>query len=415
MRGVLLRSTTIILAVVLSLPVLGQDAQKLRDRDPDLEGAKKVAGDLQQANFHWGNFYLLSRFRISDAGYSENAYLPASSGGALSLAVEAPHRLYYVPHRKVVFTAEVVPGYHVLADENLDDSRDRLHYLTRGDAHFLFNRLYLDIYTSRADQLRAHVADVNQLARTREGESGIAGEAKYSSRTSATFALRYRDTEYPDDRFEPGDTPLALLDRSERNGRVSLNHKTFPLTSLFVSAEASNYGFRNATFMDSSRRWYGAGAAFDNGRTQVRLEAGPAKLEFEDPLQNDFSGVIGSLRASRGFARWTFHGQLARDVGFSIYQNNLYFVADTARAGVDYTATRRLTLRGGSAYEIDRYDTPLNGRDRQDTISFTSVGFNYGIRRVRAGVDVGWYERDSTYNGDVDSGIRYILHLSFTP
>lgn len=413
LRG-LVRSTLFIIAISVSLAATAQQTQRLRDRDPDVAGAKKIAGDLQQANFHWRSFYLLSRFRIADAGYSETSYLPASGSGGFNLALEAPHRLYYVPHRKTVFSAEVVPGYTIIGDDE-ELGNNNFSYTVRGDAHFLLNHLYLDVYTLRADAIRAHVADVNELARTREDETGVAGEWKYSSRTSATFAARYRDTEYPENRFGPGETPLALLDRSERNGRVSFNHKTFPLTSLFVSAEGSDYGFRFASFKDSKRRWIGAGAAYDNGRTQLRVEAGPGTLNFDDADQNDFSGFLGNISASRATGRWTLSARAERDIGFSIYQANNYFVADAFHTGAEYAATRRLSLRGNVAYEIDNYDTLLFGRDRRDTTSFTSLGFTYGLRRLRVGIDGGWYERDSTFAGDVDSGIRYVFHLSFTP
>jgi hypothetical protein len=42
------------------------------------------------------------------------------------------------------------------------------------------------------------------------------------------------------------------------------------------------------------------------------------------------------------------------------------------------------------------------------------VGFIYSFRRVRAGFDVGWYERDSNF-GDQEAGIRWLLNLSFSP
>ena len=41
-------------------------------------------------------------------------------------------------------------------------------------------------------------------------------------------------------------------------------------------------------------------------------------------------------------------------------------------------------------------DQPVLGQTRTDTISFSSVGFTYGIRRARLGADVGWYERAIT-------------------
>jgi hypothetical protein len=409
----------IIAAVITAtIPVIlcaqtSTSSSTLRDRDPDLAGAKKLASELQDANFHFGSVYLLSRLRVADAGYTETAYVPTGEdSGGLRLTVEAPQRLYFVPHKKTVFTAELVPGYNISSDDV--SAHHRFDYLLRGDAHFLLNHLYLDLYTSRADQLRAQV-EVNQLAPIEDDETGLAGEFKYSSRTSLQFAGRYREQRFPDDRFEPGDTPLALLDRSERNARLSFVHKTFPLTSLFVAAEGSNYGFRYATYKDSTRRYAGAGFLHDSGRTQLRVEAGPAILDFEDPSQHDFKGAIGNARLTRSNGRWTYNGTLSRDVAFSIIQDNAYYLVDSGTAGVSYAATRRLDLRANLVGQRLDYDRPVAGRLRRDTLSFSSLGFGYNLRKFGFGVDAGWYERDSTGGGDTDSGIRYVLHLSFTP
>jgi hypothetical protein len=402
-----------LIGVIISLLVAGAvQAQTLRDRDPDLTAAKRIASELQDASFHSGPFYLWSRVRLANAGYNEQGFLPTGDdSGGLTVRVEAPQRFYFVPRRKIVFTAEVTPGYNLLTN---DDEDSKVDYLARGDVHFLFNHLYLDLYTSRADQLRALLA-ANELARTRDDETGVAGEFKYSSRTSVQFAARYRDQSYPEDRFDEGDIPLALLDRNERNGRVSFVHKTFPLTSLFVSAEASDYQFDTAPAKDSSRRWVGAGFHLNNGRSSVRVEAGPATLEFDDPTQRNFSGMIGSAAAMHSSGHLTYNAGIGRDVGFAILPGNNYYVADSANAGLSWATTRRLTLRTGVVAERHHYDVPVAGIRRRDTISFSSVGFDYGIRKFRFGADAGWYERDTTTPGGDDSGIRYVLHLSFVP
>ena len=419
MRGVSLRFLTIVF--VMAIPLLASGQTQMRDRDPDLAGAKKLHEDLQQSNFHSGPFYLWSRFRISDAGFSEGGTVPTGEqSSGLSLSVEAPQRLFFVPARKTIFTVDFVPGYSFF---NSDDEEGQINYLVRGDAHFLWNHLYLDVYGARADQLRAHVADINRLATVQEDEVGVAGELKYSSRTSAIFSARYRDSAYPVDRYQPelstdpvtGFSPINLLDRYERNARVSLNHKTFPLTSLFASAEVSDYSFKFATYKDSRRTWYVAGFNYNSGRTNVRAEAGPLKLSFEDPSQRSFTGFGASFNVTRSNGRWTYTAGANHDLGFSIFANNNYYVSDTARVGVNYVATRRLSLRSSAVWEQDEYDVEVAGNDRRDTILFTSVGFNYVIRRAQAGVDVGWYDRDSTFGGDADSGIRYVLHLSFVP
>jgi hypothetical protein len=402
---------------VLFMPLLSAaQTTRLRDRDPDLAAAKKLWGDVQQANFHSGPFYLWSRLRISDAGYSETGYLPTGDqNGGLSLTVEAPNRFYFVPRKKVVFSADLIPGYSFFSE---GERKGQFNYLVRGDMHLLLNHLYLDVYAQRANQIRAHASDFNRLATAREDETGVAGEVKYSSRTSALFALRLRDTTYPLNRFQPdvGDPiPVQVLDREERNARLALHHKTFPRTALFVAGERSEYEFPNKEAFRSDRTYAGGGFLLEAGRTTVRAEAGTTKLAFDDPSQPDYEGLTASLALARTNARWTYSAGASRDLGFSIFLNNPYFVATNASAGVDYVATRRLTLHGRTVYERDEYEQPVFGSLRTDDISFTSAGFTYGVRRARIGADVGWYERESTAFGDEDEGIRYVLRLSFTP
>lgn len=408
-----------IIAIVIGLPVaaFSQQNQTMRDRDPDLEGSRKIAADLQQANFHNGPWYLLSRIRIADAGFTQGGYVPTGdSQSGLSLKVEAPQRLYFVPRKKTVYSLEVVPGYNFFQEGS---HGRQLDYLVRGDAHFLLNHLYLDIYGLRADQLRAHVADINRLATAREDEYGVSGEVKYSSRTSGLFTVRLRDTEYPEDRFQPdprgNHIAVQVLDRREKNVRLSMLHKTFPRTSLFVAAEGSEYEFDNKALYASRRTYLGAGLRYEVGRTAVGLEAGPMKLDFDDESMQDYDGITARLQMTRSAGRVVYHFNANRDIGFSIFLDNAYFVATQGEIGVDYAARRRLTLHARSAYERHEFETPVEGKLRTDDVSFTSVGFTYALRRLALGADIGWYERGSTAFGDVDSGIRYALRLSFVP
>ena len=403
----------------LTAAAFAQQLQTLRDRDPDLQAAKKIAADLQQASFHNGLWYLLSKIQISDAGFSEGGYVPTGDAqGGLSLKVEAPQRLYFVPRKKQVYTLEVVPGYAFFREGAREHQFD---YLVRADAHYLLNHLYLNLYGLRANQLQAHVADINRLATAKEDEYGIGGEVKYSSRTSGLFTVRLHDTSYPGDRFQPDPDPLShhiaveVLDRREKNVRLSALHKTFPRTSLFVAAEGSDYEFRNKASYDSRRTYAGAGLQYDAGRTKVRLEAGPMKLAFDDDSLPDYDGITASASLTRTAGRVVYSASGNRDIGFSIFLDNPYYVATQGQIGADYQATRRLTLHARTAYERDEFETPVQGKLRTDDVSFSSVGFTYGLSRFRVGADVGWYERDSTAFGDVDSGIRYVLRLSLVP
>jgi hypothetical protein len=213
--------------------------------------------------------------------------------------------------------------------------------------------------------------------------------------------------------------PIDLLDRSERNARVSFVHKTFPLTTLFVAAEKSDYQFRIASYKDATRTYYGAGFQWSSGRTVLRGEAGPAKLDHDDPAQADFDGISGRLGLSRTTGPWAFSLSGDRDIGFAILQNNNYFISNTVSAGLSRQVGRRLTVRANAVRQRDQYEQPVvfqgSPVEREDEISFYSVGALYGIRRVRFGGDIGWYERTSTVFTEEDSGIRYAVHLSITP
>lgn len=408
------RTAGFLITILLSTVAAAQFTQGTRDRDPDLTASKTIATEIQKANFHWGPFYVMSRFRVADVGYTDVGYLPADDqGDGLTLSVEAPQRIYFVPSRKVILSADLTPGVTWLPDR---DPNTQFNYRARADVHLLFNHLYLDIYGGRTDSVQAQVADINRLSTVRETETGVAGEIKYSSRTSALFSARFREISFPENRLQPAGVPLELLERDERAGRFSMLHKTFPLTSLTFAGEYSEYDFPETRYKNGKRTWFGPGFAYDSGRVQLRAEAGPATLRFDQGGQHEFDGALG--RAQLGYTRgkWTAAANAHRDLGFTIFADNNFYIADQAGARLNYAATRRLSLHTYTIHERDKYPVPVRGIERRDTIGFTAIGFNYHLfRRIALGADAGWYERTSTGFGDEDSGIRYVLHLSYTP
>ncbi|HWS72155.1 MAG TPA: hypothetical protein VN605_08570 [Thermoanaerobaculia bacterium] len=406
---------------IAALPVLA--SAQVRDRDPALAGQKALASDLQAATFHSGLFYLLSRVQIADIGYDQDFYAPTGNDSTgVSLGISAPQRLYFIPRRKVVFSVDAVPSYSFVSG---GDRRGQAGYGIRGDMRFLFNHLYLDTFVSESNQLRANNGELNSLVTQKETAIGLNGELKYSSRTSLTFSGASRKSSFPASRLQPANIPVALLDRHSNGGRISLVHKTFPLTSLRLIASGEHYGFENLPSRTSTRKFGGAGLSFDNGRTSIIAEGGLAALDFRDPLTKDFRGGLGSVQLSRRLsARWSANLGASRDVDFSILQNNGYYVLDRATGTINYAATRRLTLNLISQLGRDQYAVATNGIQRRDRIAYNAIGWSYGLRRLRGGFDIGYYER--TTNDPLDdplvhlpaaeqNGIRVMVHLSFTP
>jgi len=389
----------------------------LRDRERAFAASAEIASDLRKAHFHHGPFYLLSTFQLSDIGYDSSFYVPtADRQSGFRFGIQAPTRLYVVPSKKTIYSIDVRPE---LSFFNRSGKTYVFGYHARGDAQYLLNHLYVDLYAENADQLRADVAEIAKLLTERATNYGISGELKYSSRTSMTFNAASLKTSYPLDKIQPG-LPVQLLDRKGHNYRIAVNHKTFPLTSLFVTGEASDYVFNNATYKDGRRSFVGAGFVHDSGRTVTRLEAGAGSLTFSEPGQHAFHGALGNISSSKKFGTSTT-GSLnaSRDLDFSLFTANNYFIADRVSARLAWDTTRRLTLNAQYALGRDLYDVPVNGPHgflkRRDVFSFPSIGFTYAFARLLGGLDIGYVNRTSNFDLNEDKGIRVLFRLSFTP
>jgi hypothetical protein len=395
--------------------VLGQSG--LRDRERAFSASQQIADDLRKAHFHHGAFYLLNTIQLSDIGYDSSFYVPtADRQSGFRFGIQAPTRLYIVPQKKTIYSIAVRPEWSVFSRGN---KRNVFGYTARADAQYLLNHVYLDFYATKADQLRADVAEIARLLTEKSSGGGLSGELKYSSRTSVTFNAATSKSSHPLTAIQP-DLPVQLLDRSQHDYRAAINHKTFPLTSTFVVGEFSDYSFSDATFKNGHRSFAGLGFVYDNGRAQTRLEAGAGKLDFIRSGQHDFQGALGNLSSSRKFGRWTTATLTAsRDVDFSIFLNNNFYVADRLNARLVWEATRRLELTAQDAYGRDLYDTPLSGPHgflkRRDVFTFPSVGFTYTFARLRAGADIGYVRRTSNFDVNLDHGIRILFRLSLTP
>jgi hypothetical protein len=409
----------LIVALVLCAQASAAFAQNgLRDRERSFSASQEIASDLRKAHFHHGPFYLLSTFQLSDIGYDSSFYVPtADRQSGFSFGIQGPTRLYIVPSKKTIYSIDFRPEYSFFRH---GAKRNVFGYAARADAQYLLNHLYLDVYAVNTDQLRADVSEIARLLTERASGYGVSGELKYSSRTSITFNAATSKNSYPLNAIQPDGVPVELLDRDGHNYRVAINHKTFPLTSLFLAGEFSDYAFPNAVFKNGRRTFEGGGFINDTGRAVTRVEVGAGKLDFFRPGQHDFQGALGNLTSTKKFGTSTT-GSIAasRDLDFSVFLFNNYYIADRFNAGLTWDATRRLTLTVQDSIGRDLYETPVNGPHgflkRRDQFSFPSIGFIYAFARLRGGLDLGYVNRTSNFDVNLDHGMRLLFRLSLTP
>lgn len=427
MRAIFLRLTIAAACIAIGSTLF---AQTTRSRDRTFEASETLAADLRRARIHTGPFYLLSYLQFSDLGYESQFFFPTSQqGSGLSLAVAAPQKLYFVPARKTIYALTFTPEYAFFTK----GSGNGWGYLARGDAHYLFNHLYINPYVLQSNKLQALSGEINRVVTQRSETAGVGGEFRYSSRTHVFYSFSGQRYTYPASRYQPTLTgagvdiggfvvPIEELDRRERNARLSILHHTFPVTSLTLAGEWNHYQFPNAVERTSTRHYVAPGFIFDNGRTQLKGEAGPAVLHFETPGASDFRGVTGNLNYSHRLGtKMTLTAAAERDADFSIAPTERYYVADRGNIGLERQASRRLTLRFFSSVGRDLYPAltfnPLNATfaRRNDEFSYTGIGWRYTMRHARGGFDIGYYQRKSNFGIDEQSGIRLAIALSLSP
>jgi hypothetical protein len=412
------------MAVALAVIFAGTfaaNAQELRDRERTLAASRRIADDLRRARLHYGPFYLLSSIQLSDIGYDQEFFIPtADEKSGFRFGISAPQRLYFTPNRKTYFSVDVTPQWSRFGGVS---GHDQFGYRSRVDIQFLLNHVYTDVYAIKDNTLRADTGEFSSLLTRKADEVGVTGELKYSSRTSLTYTAAARKQTFPvsSKEFQP-DVSVLLLDRSEHAYRTALVHRTFPLTSLIVAAEYAGYSFPQAVYKNSHRQYGGAGFVYDSGRTTARFEAGYSQLDFIRDTEKDFRGVVGNLGADHRMSdRWRVAAGVSRDLNFSVFAFNNYYIASRASASTQFVLTRRLSINAAWTGVQDDYDVPTLGSKRgglvkrRDRMTFPSIGWTYtSAHHLSGGFDVGYLRRKSNFPINETDGIRLILHLSFT-
>lgn len=408
--------------MIAATTAFAQEASTIeaRDRETRLRGRDAVQNDLNRSQLRFGPFYLYSTFEIGELGYDENLYAPTQEERAdFTISVSAPQRLYFVPSRKFVLSADVRPGY-VWYQEAEDARHWNLRY--RGDVHLLFNRMYSDFYYEKADERRRDLSELNFLVDLDSQQVGNDTEIAVSSRTNILTGVVFREIEYPNAEGTAFDfDQVSDLNRDEARYSAALRHKTFPLTSTEIGVAREIYEFEDDE-RDGERDQAWVGATRSTGRSTLRAEIGAARLDYRDVSKKDYSGPLGFV--SYEFSprrRWVGTLTGRRDLIFSVFAENQHFAADRLATSFTLPATRYFDLRflgeaGRNTYFVPSFDEVdrINKR-REDDILYGSVGFTTRLSRLAFGLDVGRFQRTSNFARFSEDGIRLVLRLSLTP
>lgn len=395
----------------------------LRDRDREPEGRKALLADLQRARLHYGPFYLVSRVELRNLGFDQEINIPTGEEiEDVTLTVAAPQKLFFVPSKKVILSAQAEPAYVWFNDR--EDLR-QWNYLYRGDVHLILNRFYADVFAARSDETVRDLAEIGRLVDRKTRVSGLETEFKFTSKTEMRFRSTHTDLDYT--RGFEGDIEGQRLERTESLNSLFFEHKTFPRTALSVTLENETFDFDFADNRDGNMYAIYGGAERTGTAARlvgqpIRIRLGYAQLDYDDPSERDYRGPVGSATIAFSPNRSLILNAAAeRTLQFSIFESNNHYAADRAELVTTYSLGRRFDLFGSLEYGINRYFIaaidPLDGRskNRADKLTLETAGVKYRVRGGILGLGVGYYQRDSNFSRFNEDGIRLFVQLSISP
>lgn len=299
--------------------------------------------------WQFGPFRIYPTVNFRNIGYDDNVYRQREQDGPVSdfTATVSPILNTYVLYKNwVILDFTLNPEYVYFAKTDRERSFN-FEYSTEMKFN-LFHRFVLSgsyLY-EKARRRASSEFDVraNQVLKSVEGRFFY--ETARETSFGVTAALRQYDFE---DEIAPGrEIYLArLLNRREQsvNGEFyySLSRETF----LFLTAGHTDYRFDDdeSRWRDSYSYQGSGGVRFPIlGNVRGTISLGYKTLIPRAGYKKSFAGPIGNTNIEARVRRFIFRGRFSKDVRFSYWTNNAFFVEYVYGAGISFYITRFFRL-----------------------------------------------------------------------
>ena len=222
------------------------------------------------------------------------------------------------------------------------------------------------------------------IERTRLEQRHIHGELDWSRTRKAEFFFRFEATNL-DYRNNVGTLRnVSDLNRDEIVTSFGGRFRIRPKTSLSLEVRREDHEFDDpALGRDATGFRLVPGLTFDDSAiVQGELKVGILDFEPDDPGRTGYDGLVAKTTLSRALGsrlRVTFGYE--RDVIFSIFGNNLYYLLENTEIEVHTSLSTRFRLELGGSFGRNTYPDPVNlvtlqGR-RRDQLRTAWVGGSY--------------------------------------
>ena len=375
----------------------------------------------RDAAWHWGPFHIQPQLVISNAGVDSNIYYSPSDPVKDYTVTAGPAATIYVPiHRKFVLSAYGSPQY--VWYSKTEQERTWNYYLN-GAAQLSLKNIFFSLEGVYSDARERWNTEID--IRPRRKEQGYGGSVLVRLAWKTSFSLAYKTVEYDYESVVYGDDfdVRERLNRQESYANVSLFYQASTQRRFFLDFEYGRYEFDFATqaaIGDSQSGAAYVGLEFSRlaRRVRGRIRVGYKKFDVRAADGPDYQGIVGDSQLSIRLAKpFVIRGSYVRDVRFSLWYDNPYYIESRPGAGASVYPFRFLRLDYDYSSGRNRYPVVGGGgpeEKRLDDFSIHSGGIYFRIRKtVALGFVASWWARDSNLDAEDDKRTFFGVNLIY--
>jgi hypothetical protein len=378
---------------------------------------------IDEAPWRFGPIRIQPQLVISNAGIDSNIYYAAAEPIKDFTVTAGPAATVYVPiYRKFVLSAFGSPQYVWYSKTE----RERTwNYYFNGAAQLILKKVFFSVESVYSDARERWNTEIDIRPRRKGMGYGGSMLINLAHRTSISFAYRMSNYDYESVEYEGGFNVRDRLNRREQYVNLSSYYLASSQKRFFLDLEYGQYDFEfvaAATLRDSRSGALYAGLEFSplGRRVRGRVRFGYKTFDVRDPFGEDFRGLVGDTMLSVRVARpLAIRGSYTRDVRFSLWYNNPYYIESRPGAGASLYVFRFLRFDydysfGRSDYPLDQEIEPGVEVKRRDDFKIHSAGVYFKIvKNTALGFVASWWTRDSNIAGEDDNRTFFGLNLTY--
>jgi hypothetical protein len=373
------------------------------------------------AAWKFGPFRIQPSLVISNAGVDSNVlYSPNEPIKDFTITAGPAATIYLPIHRKFVLSAYGSPQYVWYSKTEQERT---WNYYFNGAAQLSLKNVFFSLEGTYSDARERWNTEID--IRPRRKEEGLGGSVLIKAAWKTSFSLGYRTVKYNYESVEyaGGFNIRERLNRQESYANFSLFYQASTQRRFFLDFEYGQYEFefaRQAAIGDSRSGAAYAGLEFSRlaRRVRGRIRVGYKKFDVRAVDGPDYQGVVGDSQLSIRLAKpFVIRGSYVRDVRFSLWYDNPYYVESRPGAGVSLYLLRFLRLDYDYSVGRNRYPVVGGGGPdvkRLDDFKIHSAGIYFRIKKsVALGFIASWWARNSNLDAEDDKRAFFGLNLTY--